>query len=286
MKLSETRQQLVQTIIESLEKGVKPWNRGYSLCKNSLGVAKSLSSSKPYRGVNQWILQATASQRGYASAWHGTFNQIKTLGGSVNKGAKGVRVCFYKSIEKTDCKGKPSKFLLSRTYCVFNVQDTNLEQYKAGYAQSSRPAFDRFEKADQLFENAGLDIRTGGNKAFYSLTGNYIQMPFESQFESQNQYYGTLCHEAIHNCERLYISLDRSKFDEPYAFGELVAELGSCLLMNELGIEQTNFDNSCSYLSGWLKKFKSDPSWLFKASSWVVESRRFPDAVFARQCDR
>ena len=275
MKLSETRRQLVQSIIESLEQGVKPWQRGWSNCPNSFGLAKSLSTSKPYRGANQWILQASALQKNRSSCWHGTFNQIKQLGGSVNKGAKAIKVCFYKPIKKEqiDKKGKTvdATFMLARTFNVFNVEDTNLEQYKAGFAQSPKPAFDRFEKADQLFEATGADLRSGSNRAYYNPTADYINMPFESQFESQSHWYGTLAHEFIHWSEKR-IGLDRSKFDESYGFGELFAELGSCLLMNELGIEQPNFDNSCSYLSGWLKKFKSDPSWLFKASNWASKA--------------
>ena len=212
---------------------------------------------------------------GYSSCWFGTFNQVKHLGGSVKKGSKSIQVCFYKPLkrERIDNNGKvvDEKFMMMKTFRVFNSEQTTLENYKAGFAQSTEPAFDRFEKADQLFDATGADLRSGSNRAYYNPIEDYINMPFESQFESQGHWYGTLAHEFIHWSEKR-IGLDRSKFDEPYAFGELVAELGSCLLMNELGIEQTNLDNSCSYLNGWLKKFKSDPSWLFKASSWASKA--------------
>ena len=275
MKLSETRQKLVQSIIDALGQGTLMWQRGWSNCPNSFGLAKSLSTSKPYRGANQWILQASAMKLGYSSCWFGTFDQVKRLGGSVKKGSKSIQVCLYKPLkrERIDDKGKliDDTFMMMKTFNVFNAEQTTLENYKAGFALPTEPAFDRFEKADLLFEATGADLRRGSNRAYYNPVDDYINMPFESQFESQGHWYGTLCHEFIHWSESR-IGLDRSKFDESYGFGELVAELGSCLLMNELGIEQTDFDNSCSYLNGWLKKFKSDPSWLFKASSWASKA--------------
>ena len=241
MKLSETRQQLVQSIIEALEQGTLPWQRGWSNCPNSFGLAKSLSTSKPYRGANQWILQATAMKLGYTSCWFGTWNQVKYLRGNVKKGSKATKICLYKPMkrERIDNKGNlvDDTFMMMKTFNVFNAEQTTLENYLAGFAQSTEPAFDRFENADKLFEATGADLRRGSNRAYYNPTDDYINMPFESQFDSQGHWYGTLAHEFIHWSEKR-IGLDRSNFDEPYAFGELVAELGSCLLMNELGIEQ------------------------------------------------
>ena len=50
--------------------------------------------------------------------------------------------------------------------------------------------------------------------------------------------------------------------------GELIAELGSVLLMAELGLPVTeNLNNHAAYLRNWLKGMKDDPKFIFKASS-------------------
>lgn len=272
MKLSETRQQLVQSIIESLENGVSPWQRGWSPDSNGLGMAKSLSTSNPYKGANQWILQASAMKLGYSSCWFGTFNQVKHLGGSVKKGSKSIQVCLYKPLkrERIDNKGKlvDDTFMMMKTFNVFNAEQTTLENYRVGFAQDMEPAFDRFEKADQLFKNSGLDIRRGGNKAFYSPKGDFIQIPFESQFESQEHYYGSLIHECGHAVEKI-VGLDRSKLDQPYAFCEAVVEMASCMVLSELGIEQVDLENSSAYIGSWLRCMKKSPKFLFAASRWA-----------------
>ena len=274
MKLSETRQQLVQSIIESLEQGVKPWQRGWSNCPNSLGLAKSLSTGKAYRGMNQWILQAAATKFGFSSCWFGTFNQIVNHHhlARIKKGSKSVKVILYKPMkrEKVDSHGKviDDTFMMMKTFNVFNVEQTTLENYQAGFAQSNQPAFDRFEKADQLFKNSGLDVRHGGNRAFYSPKDDYIQIPFESQFESQEHYYGTLIHECGHAVEKI-VGLDRSKLEDPYPFCEAVVEMASCMVLSELGIEQVNLENSSAYIGSWLRCMKKSPKFLFSASSWA-----------------
>ena len=50
--------------------------------------------------------------------------------------------------------------------------------------------------------------------------------------------------------------------------GELIAELGSVLLMAELGLPVTdNLNNHAAYLKHWLKGMEGDPKFIFKASS-------------------
>ncbi len=49
--------------------------------------------------------------------------------------------------------------------------------------------------------------------------------------------------------------------------GELIAEMGSCFLMAELGLPVTNnLGNHAAYLKHWLKGME-DPKFIFKASS-------------------
>lgn len=64
-----------------------------------------------------------------------------------------------------------------------------------------------------------------------------------------------------------------------YAFEELIAELGSILIMAHLGLDVEPIqDNSAAYLQSWLKAIKKDPKVLWKAASqaskafdWLIE---------------
>lgn len=59
-----------------------------------------------------------------------TFNQLKSMGYSVNKGAKGVHIsCGFKQVTKEDAKtGKQKSFSVPRGAVVFDIIDTNAIQ--------------------------------------------------------------------------------------------------------------------------------------------------------------
>ena len=81
--------------------------------------------------------------------------------------------------------------------------------------------------------------------------------------------------------------LDRfSRFNDrtAYAFEELVAEIGNCMLCAQLGLEP-EFDQSAAYVEGWLKALKEDNRAIFRAAS---EAQKAVDYIMARaaQVDR
>jgi len=278
---SDIRQTITNTIIESLEAGGLPaWRKPWAADPNGLGVATSLSTGKPYNGINQLLLQVLAMKRGYQSKWFGTFNQVKQAGASVKKGEKAVQIVLWKPIsrERINEQGEDveDKFLMMRQFSVFNAeQTTGLDQFRIGFAQQSQNLFDRFEAADQLVASTGVDLRHGGNRAFYSPGGDYIRMPLRGQFESSEAYYHTLLHELTHWSEKR-IGFDRSKEENAYALGELVAELGASFLLAELGLPASeNVEDCAAYLDHWLKAMKGDTKFIFRASATASKAVDF-----------
>jgi antirestriction protein ArdC len=125
------RSTITNTIIESLEAGggLPPWRKPWAADPNSLDLATSLSTGRAYQGINQLVLQVVAGmKRGYQSRWFGTFNQIKAAGASVKKGEKAIQIVLWKPIsrERTNENGEQveDKFLVMRTFSVFNVEQT------------------------------------------------------------------------------------------------------------------------------------------------------------------
>ena len=271
MNASDIRKKVTDKIVQSIEKGdALCWRRPWSNDVNGFGLATSLSSGAAYKGVNQVFLQAVAAEYGIRSRWFGTYNQIRTAGASVKKGERGIKVVLWKPIkrEKADKDGKKKEttFFVIREFTVFSVeQTTGLNQYRVGFDQPPRNESASFESADVFFNSLGIKLKFGGNKALYCFDGDFIRMPFKHQFESDARYMETIAHECIHWCERR-INFDRSKYENSYAFGELVAELGSCFLCQELGIP-VSLENSTAYVEHWLRGMKSDTKFIFDAAS-------------------
>jgi antirestriction protein ArdC len=287
---SELRQTITSTIIDAIKNGgLPPWRKPWSDDPNAPGLHTSMSTGFPYRGINQLLLQIAAIRHGFKSKWWGTFNQVAFNQASVKQGQKATKVVLWKPIERKRANENgeeiEDKFLVMREFCVFNAeQTTGLEKFQVGFAKPRIDTGERYEKAERAIEAIGADIRYGGNKAFYSLAGDFIQLPFRHQFDSPQDFIETTAHELCHWCEKR-IGFDRSQAENSYAFGELVAEIGCCLMMGELGLPTTsNLENHVAYLKNWLKGMADDSRYIFRAASLASKAVDFL-LTFSRSTD-
>ena len=270
---SDIRQTITNTIIEALQSGgLPPWKRPWANDKNAPGLHTSMSTGKPYRGINQLLLQIAAMKGGFKSKWWGTFNQIKQQNACVNKGQKATQIAFFKTVERERVNESGNdvkdRFFFMRQFTVFNVEQTNgLDKFRVGFGEPQNDATERYEHADAVIDATGADIRYGGNEAFYNPPNDFIQLPLRSQFESPEAAYETTFHELCHWSEKR-IGFDRAEAGNSYAFAELVAEIGCCLTMGELNLPTTtNMTNHCAYLQNWIEALKADSKFIFKASA-------------------
>jgi hypothetical protein len=60
--------EVTNQIVAMLDKGVVPW-RSPILGRGSAGHPKNLESTKPYRGINVFLLAFTAYAKGYGSSY-------------------------------------------------------------------------------------------------------------------------------------------------------------------------------------------------------------------------
>ena len=64
------------------------------------------------------------------------------------------------------------------------------------------------------------------------------------------------------------LNWSRAEKENTYALGELVAELGACYLMGEIGLPLADtWKNSAAYLQHWLKAMNADPRFIFRATA-------------------
>ena len=117
----------------------------------------------------------------------------------------------------------------------------------------------------------GRRINHGGNRAFYALSFDLIQMPPFESFHDAESYYATLAHETVHwtrHASRLNRDLGRKRWgDAGYALEELVAEIGSAFLCAELGITPDVREDHAAYIDSWLQVLKGDRHAIFTAAS-------------------
>jgi antirestriction protein ArdC len=181
----------------------------------------------------------------------------------VKKGEKGATVVYANSIEKTETDTETGEETTQRipflkAYTVFNAQQIGgLTGDYYALAESPRNLAERLGHAEAFFAATKIETKHGGNRAFYSPSQDFIQLPPFESFENRETYYSTRCHESVHatlHKSRLDRSFSSKRFgDEGYAVEELVAELGAAFLCADLGITPEVQPDHAAYLDCWLK---------------------------------
>lgn len=268
--------EITNLIIEKLESGVLPWSRPWGL--TGAGGRPLRHCGTPYTGINTLYLWAIGDARGYHSRTWMTYRQAEELGGQVRRGERGSLSVYFSSFSKTETDRvtgteatKNIRFL--RSYIVFNVdQIDGLPSYYYPVPTPPEPRVESEHRAaiDAFFDALPGTVRHGGDQAFFSPIGDYIQMPKRGAFRSDDHYASTLGHEYTHwsgAANRLDREFGKRFGDGAYAFEELVASIGQCLVCAELGLPGDLHDNHASYIDHWLKILKSDSSAIIKAAS-------------------
>jgi antirestriction protein ArdC len=282
----------------------KPWKDDGTGC--FLPMSVSMSTRRPYRGVNVFLLAMAAMEAGYKSKWWGTYEQIQKHGGQVRKGAKSTLVIFWKRTESKreneDGDEETRRGFMLRYFSVFNAEQADWtdecpewlkdkpapEQPDAGEAPEPLP----IEKAESIvsgYEGAP-PIKYNGSSAFYSPSKDIIGMPQRKSFGSPEEFYSTLFHEMTHSTGhakrvgRDGVTENHFFGDEAYSKEELVAEMGAAFLCAEAGIENAAvLENSAAYLRHWTFKLKQEPKLVVQAAA---QAQRAVDHVLGRKFEK
>ena len=276
-KRMDVYDRVTSKIVEELERGTRPWLKPWNAEHAAGRITRPLRHNlTPYKGINILMLWAAAELSGYSCPIWLTYQQSKELGGHVKKGEHGSPVVYASTFKKADSNGQGDEveqevpFL--KQYTVFNVEQID-DLPKQFYQPASEPliAMERIEHADTFFANTKAEIRYGGNRAYYALERDAIQMPPFEAFRDSESHAATLAHELTHwtrHLSRLNRDLGRKKWgDSGYAMEELVAELGSAFLCADLRITPEVRDDHASYIANWLEVLKNDKRAIFTAAS-------------------
>ena len=280
--------EVTDRIVAELESGIIPWNRPWTGVSDG---AIRRSNGKPYSLINQFLLGKPGEYL--------TFNQCKREGGKVKKGSKAKIVVFWKILkkDKTNADGSivrdengmpvPESVPMLRYYQVFHIDDC--EGISPKYAKDEEKLnpispIDAAESAlSDYVRRTGVGFENlKQDRAYYSPTRGIISLPLMEQFGDAESYYDTAFHEAVHSTghksrlNRFEENAMAAAFgSESYSKEELVAEIGACGILHELGMETAkSFRNNAAYVQSWLKALKNDKKLIISATSRAEKAIR------------
>ena len=223
-------QELTDKIIAALEAGTAPWRRPWD--KNAAGGATApvnAATGHRYRGINLFVLGM--SPLAFASndpRWC-SYRQAAARGWQVRKGEKATPVYFYKPIEIEDKatygERETRRIPILRTFSVFHASQIDGIPELAP-AVATKAVAERIEDVEIIVQASGVPVRIGGDRAFYNPTFDFIQLPPDEVFHSQELRAATLFHELSHasgHVSRLNRDLSGSFGSSSYAKEELRA---------------------------------------------------------------
>jgi len=272
---------ITDRIINMLEAGTVPWHKPWN------GSQQNLVSKKDYRGINPLLL----SSMHFSSPYWLSYKQAQSLGGQVKKGEHGTPVVFWKMLNKSDSITddktgdtliNPKFIPMLRYYTVFNVDQCE------GIPIEKIPKLEQIEfspisQCEKIVSNMPKRpvIKHNEPRAYYSPMSDFVNMPKQTLFESNKEYYSTLFHELTHSTGHSS-RLDRKGVTNLCRFGstnyskeELVAEMGACFLCGHTGIENKTINNSASYIKSWLSHLRNDNKLVIHAAAAAQKAADF-----------
>jgi antirestriction protein ArdC len=281
---------VTEKIISSLEAGTRPWLKPWSAPQGERsGIMPLRGNGTPYRGINILLLWGEAMDKGYICNTWMTYKQAEERGAQVRKGEKGAMVVYADRASTTETNDKGEEiehaFAFMKAYTVFNVEQID-GLPESLYAKPEEPDQTRrlelIEEAEAFFARTGATFRHGGNRAFYTTGGDFIQLPPLQAFRDAESYTATKAHELVHwtgNEARMARTFGKRFGDKAYAFEELVAELGSAFLCAALSITPEPREDHAAYLASWLKVLKEDKRAIFSAAAHAQRAVDFLEGL-------
>lgn len=273
---------IADEIAAAIEAGTPPWRQPWTGGGGGLPLR---ATGEPYRGINVLVLWMAAAKKGHASPRWLTYRQAAEMGAQVRRGETGTTVVKYGTVEKEgrdgDGDGAREVRPYLRAHRVFNA--AQVDGLPEGWDLAPPPA-DLGTRPDAAMEaywaRLGVPVETSPEpRAYYAPGRDVIHMPPVATFETAATYYETLAHEgchatgAKHRLDRPIRCRDRAA----YAFEELVAEIGQCILHAQLGLAPS-IDQSAAYVATWLRALRDEHRAIFRAAA---EAQRAVDWITA-----
>lgn len=286
MKSKEFREQIANKFIKVLEEKPLEWKKSWFQAT----AERNGITLKPYRGLNVLSLGSARLNRGFEDPRWLTFKQATDAGYKIKKGAKAEQIEYsipYDFIEHKYLTWQELKEILEiepefkytlkhKMFSVFNASEiegiTPYEEWIESYKNDVKAS----DFVNNIANGLGIEINYGSDRAFYSPATDKITLPEKEFFDDDNAYIATALHELAHSTLATH-RLDRHL---DYEQEELVAEITSSFLLQEINVEPISLDNHLAYVQAWASQIKDNKKYLFdvikmaeKASDYMIEQK-------------
>lgn len=285
---------ITNELIRVIERGVLPWRKPWTAGASTRPLRHT---GEPYQGINNFLLTMRTQLSGYTSPYWMTIRQANALEAKVRKGEKSSVVVFYGQAGKQndddrsddeDDQADTGGFRFQKAYRVFNAEQ--IEGLPDSFhpkpaAPPDHPPHEPIPHMQTFFDAIDIVTSFTGREAYYMAAVDKVYMPDISLFDDPRSFYGVWAHELAHATKALH-RLNRSYGDArfgntAYAREEIVAELTSCFLGQELGFSAHTLEMSAAYLDNWLRVLRSDKQAIFKhaadaqrAFDWLIAASK------------
>jgi antirestriction protein ArdC len=238
-------------------------------------MPKNASTNRTYSGINVLILWGAVIQHGFSGQSWLTFRQALALGGHVRKGERGTTVVYADRFVPDDAKqraaesgGEARAIPFLKRFTVFNTDQCDGLPEEIATVAPPPPPGSIEPSVEALIKATGIEVRIGGNRAFYDSSDDYVQVPPPAAFFEPINWHRTALHELGHasgHSSRLNRDLSGSFGSRKYAFEELVAEINAAFCCAALGIVPTV--RHADYIGAWLEVLREDNRAIVRAAS-------------------
>ena len=197
-------EEITTKIMAELEAGRVPWVQpwGSSAVCAPLAIPKNAATSRAYSGINVLILWGAVVESGFATQSWLTFRQALTLGAHVRKGERGTTVVYADRFipdkareppQDADKQVRAIPFL--KRFTVFNIEQC--EDLPESVTGPTPPVESDLilPQAETLLRANGIDLRIGGDRAYYDVASDFIRVPPPQAFFEPINWHRTALHE-------------------------------------------------------------------------------------------
>ena len=322
MKLSNHNEVVIEKFAEMIISRMESmkasdWKQGW-MNRLPAGAPVNIEGNS-YKGCNSFFLTLDTVLQDWEYPIYCTMRQANRLGAHINKGSKAMPVIYWdytvyspdhQKMSREDYsrlspeeKKKCMRFPFMKSYSVFNIAQTNLEQkqpekvaaLKDTFTDQPMPKDDsgmyKNEAIDKMIDNQTWLCRIQNDKvvdgAFYSPARDLVVIPKKEQFKLGTtsdeiykdgmEYYSSLIHEMTHStgtANRLNRKKGQKFGDADYAREELVAELTAARVGQTLGFDSRVLNNNAAYCDGWINAMRQSPKYVLNLMSDVDMASR------------
>ena len=289
-------QEVTMQIIDRMMQGEIPWRQTW--VPDSSDPDKAPFRNPYSKTTFSFLNQVLLGQPGL----YATFNQIKEHGGHILKGSKARKVFFWtmyipkkdkEEAKRLEAEGKSVDHLklpMLKEYQLFNLDnDTEglkLDAFLGRKDTATEAAQDPTDVVDMVIddyrrnESVTISESAAGNPS-YDAASDTVTVPLKRCFNIEEDYYASLVSGLVHSTAQesrndRRIELKRMKEGNMSVREELIAEIGSSMVLSACGLERNEtHEQIASQCQRWMEVLQKDYRILINAATAAEKSARY-----------